>query len=81
MESGEQAFELSVQLGRIYGRLLARIAHGSVQLWVSVVESRPQAADVDDRLRVVAAAETFDVVHTDARSRPLCQRTLSAKVR
>lgn len=54
------AFELSVQLGRIYGRLLARIAHRSVQLWVSVVESRPQAADVDDRLRVVAAAETFD---------------------
>jgi class 3 adenylate cyclase len=30
------------------------------QLWVSVVESRLQAADVDDRLRAVAAAETFD---------------------
>ena len=50
-------FELSVQLGRIYGRMLARIAHASVQLWVSVVESRLQAADVDDRLRAVAPAE------------------------
>jgi adenylate cyclase len=53
-------FELSVQLGRIYGRLLARIAHASVQLWVSVVEPRLQAADIDDHLRVIAAAETFD---------------------
>jgi adenylate cyclase len=54
------SFELSVQLGRIYGRLLARIAHASVQLWVSVVEPRLQAAELDDRLRVLAAAETFD---------------------
>ena len=53
-------FELSVQLGRVYGRLLARIAHASVQLWVGVVEPRLQAADLDDRLRVLAAAETFD---------------------
>ena len=53
-------FELSVQLGRIYGRMLARIAHASVQLWVSVVEPRLKATDLDDRLRVVAAAETFD---------------------
>jgi adenylate cyclase len=55
-------FELSVQLGRIYGRLLARIAHASVQLWVSFVEPRLQAADIDEHLRVVAAAETFDVL-------------------
>ena len=54
------SFELSVQLGRIYGRLLARIAHASVQLWVSVVEPRLQAAELDERLRVLAAAETFD---------------------
>jgi adenylate cyclase len=53
-------FELSVQLGRIYGRLLARIAHASVQLWVSVVEPRLQAADLDDQIRVQASAETFD---------------------
>jgi adenylate cyclase len=55
-------FELSVQLGRIYGRLLARIAHASVRLWASVVEPRLQAADLDDRLRVLAAAETFDAL-------------------
>ena len=54
--------ELSVQLGRIYGRLLARIAHASVQLWATVVEPRLQAADLDDRLRVLAAAETFDAL-------------------
>jgi adenylate cyclase len=53
-------FELSIQLGRIYGRLLARIAHASVQLWVSVVEPRLQVTDLEDRLRVLAAAETFD---------------------
>ena len=53
-------FELSVGVGRIYGRLLARIAHASVQLWVSVVEPRLQAADLEDRLGVLAAAETFD---------------------
>jgi adenylate cyclase len=54
--------ELSVQLGRIYGRLLARIAHASVQLWSSVVEPRLEAADLDDRLRLLAAAETFDAL-------------------
>jgi len=54
--------ELSVQLGRIYGRLLARIANASVQLWTSVVEPRLQAADLDDRLRLLAAAETFDAL-------------------
>jgi adenylate cyclase len=54
--------ELSVQLGRIYGRLLARIAHASVQLWASVVEPRLQSADLDNRLRVLAAAETFDAL-------------------
>jgi class 3 adenylate cyclase len=53
-------FEFSVQLGRVYGRLLARIAHASVQLWVSGVEPRLRAADVDDRRRALAAAETFD---------------------
>jgi adenylate cyclase len=53
-------FELSVGLGRIYGRLLARIAHASVQLWVNVVEPRLQAPAVEDRLSVLAAAEAFD---------------------
>jgi hypothetical protein len=58
--SGRLAVRASVQLGRLYGRLFARIAHASVQLWVSVVELRLQAADIDDHLRVIAAAETFD---------------------
>ncbi len=31
-------FELAVQLSRVYGRLLARIAHATVQLWASAVE-------------------------------------------
>jgi adenylate cyclase len=53
-------FELSVGLGRIYGRLLARIAHASVQLWVNVVEPRLQGAALEDRLSVLAAAEAFD---------------------
>jgi adenylate cyclase len=30
--------DVAIQLGRVYGRLLARIAHSSVQLWVSVLE-------------------------------------------
>lgn len=30
--------DLAIQLGRVYGRLLARIAHSAVQLWVSVLE-------------------------------------------
>lgn len=51
--------ELTIQLGRVYGRLLARIASASVQLWVSVVEPRLQAAEFDDRLRALAEAETF----------------------
>jgi len=31
-------FELAIQVSRVYGRLLARIAHATVQLWASVVE-------------------------------------------
>jgi hypothetical protein len=53
-------FELSVQLGRVYGRLLARIAHAGVQLWVSVVEPRLQVAAPEERVRTLAAASTFD---------------------
>ncbi len=33
-------FDLAVQLSRMYGRLLARIAHATMQLWVTVVEPR-----------------------------------------
>jgi class 3 adenylate cyclase len=30
--------EVAIQLGRVYGRLMSRIAHSSVQLWVSMLE-------------------------------------------
>jgi class 3 adenylate cyclase len=38
-------FELTVQLGRVYGRLLARMAHATVQEWLTVVE--PQLTDIE----------------------------------
>jgi adenylate cyclase len=53
-------FELSVQLARVYGRLLARIAHASVQMWSSVVEPRLAAAAPDERERVLTGAEAFE---------------------
>jgi class 3 adenylate cyclase len=53
-------FELSIQIARVYGRLLARIAHASVQLWFSVVEPRVQAAAPDERARVLTASEGFE---------------------
>jgi adenylate cyclase len=50
-------FDLTLQIGRVYGRLLARIAHASVQLWVSVVEPRLDRGDRDERERTLAAAD------------------------
>jgi adenylate cyclase len=53
-------FELSVQIGRLYGRLLARIAQASVQQWFAIAEPRIRAAETDERLRAIAAAGVFD---------------------
>jgi adenylate cyclase len=53
-------FELSIQLARVYGRLLSRLAHASVGLWVSVVEPRLRRAEPDDSARTLAAAAAFD---------------------
>jgi adenylate cyclase len=53
-------FELSVQIGRVYGRLLARIANASVQQWFSVVAPRLQAAAPEEGERARTAAETFE---------------------
>lgn len=39
-ESEVWPFELAVELSRMYGRLLARIAHATMQLWATVVEPR-----------------------------------------
>jgi class 3 adenylate cyclase len=41
-------FELAVQVSRVYGRLLARIAHATVQLWASVVEPAQRARGAED---------------------------------
>jgi adenylate cyclase len=53
-------FELAVQMARLYGRLLARIAQASVQQWLAVSEPRLRAAEPDEPRRTVAAADSFD---------------------
>jgi adenylate cyclase len=52
--------ELGVQMARLYGRLLARIAQASVQQWLAVSEPRLRAAEPDERHRTLAAADSFD---------------------
>lgn len=52
-------FELSVQLSRMYGRLLARIAHATIQLWASVVEPR-LGTHPDERTRALLGADSFE---------------------
>ena len=52
-------FELAVQVSRVYGRLLARIAHATVQLWASVVE--PGLREHSDQPGVLlAGAESLE---------------------
>ena len=53
-------FELGVQMARLYGRLLARIAQASVQQWLAVSEPRLRAAEPDELRRTLAAADSFD---------------------
>ena len=53
-------FELGVQIARLYGRLLARIAQASVQQWLAVAEPRLRAAEPDAARRTIAAADSFD---------------------
>jgi adenylate cyclase len=53
-------FELGIQMARLYGRLLARIAQASVQQWLAVSEPRLRAAEPDERRRTLAAASSFD---------------------
>lgn len=53
-------FELGVQIARLYGRLLARIAQASVQQWLAVAEPRLRAAEPDEARRTIAAADSFD---------------------
>jgi adenylate cyclase len=52
-------FELAVQLSRLYGRLLARIARATVELWISVVE--PAVLEhPDERTRMLTGADVFE---------------------
>ncbi len=53
-------FELALQMARLYGRLLARIAQASVAQWLAISEPRLRAAEPDDRRRTLAAADSFD---------------------
>jgi class 3 adenylate cyclase len=53
-------FELGIQISRLYGRLLARIAQASVAQWLAVAEPRLRAAEPDAGRRMIAAADSFD---------------------
>jgi adenylate cyclase len=53
-------FEEGVQIARLYGRLMARIAQASVQQWLAVVEPRLRETEPDMRQRTIAAAGSFD---------------------
>src|ERR1700731_5388012 len=52
-------FDLGIQIARLYGRLLARIAQASVQQWLAVAEPRLRAAEPDAARRTIAAADSF----------------------
>jgi adenylate cyclase len=52
-ESEVWPFELAVQLSRLYGRLLARIAHATMQLWATIVEPQLIATTGEDQARRV----------------------------
>ena len=53
-------FEEGVQIARLYGRLMARIAQASVQQWLAVVEPRLRDTEPDIRQRTIAAVGSFD---------------------
>jgi adenylate cyclase len=53
-------FEIGIQIARLYGRLLARIAQASVQQWFAAAEPRLRLAEPDERRRAVATAQSFD---------------------
>jgi adenylate cyclase len=47
-------FDLAIQISRLYGRLLARIAHATMQLWVTAIEPRLRLEAGEDGSRIVA---------------------------
>ncbi len=54
-------FDLAVRISRVYGRLLARIAHAEVQTWVSVVEPSLREHP-DERTRALSGADSFEAL-------------------
>jgi len=52
-------FELALQISRVYGRLLARIAHATVQLWASAVEPGLRQRGAEHGA-LLAGAESLD---------------------
>lgn len=54
-------FDLAVRVSRVYGRLLARIAHAEVQMWVSVVEPRLREHP-DERTRALSGADSYEAL-------------------
>lgn len=65
-------FELAVQIGRMYGRLLSRIAQSEIQHWFAIAEPRLREANLDDHNRARLTAETFD------RLQPVAEAMLTA---
>lgn len=53
-------FEEGVQIARLYGRLMARIAQASVQQWLAVVGPRLRDTGLDAGQRTITAAQSFD---------------------
>jgi class 3 adenylate cyclase len=54
-------FDLAVRVSRVYGRLLARIAHAEVQMWVSVVEPSLREHP-DPRTRALSGADSYEAL-------------------
>lgn len=53
-------FELAIQIARLYGRLLARIAQSEIQQWFAVVEPRLRELAPDERERAIVTGESFE---------------------
>ncbi len=54
-------FDLAIRISRVYGRLLARIAHAEVEMWVSVVEPSLREHP-NERTRVLSGADSYEAL-------------------
>ena len=53
-------FDQGIQIARLYGRLLARIAQASVQQWFTVAEPRLREAEPDQQRRTAGTVRSFE---------------------